>query len=277
MTTINQINGIPLHYARTPQHPYGTIGRQRNFSIEDTFHEALKACFTELFETCPLGIPNAITCAGIQVNKPGQHGQGRAFDLDAIFWEDYTLITRNFHQDKILYLGIESYLRKHFGIVLNYFYNNDHKDHWHVDNSHRLPFNTNSRSKVLYLQLTLNYIYDIPILIDGFWGPQTAGAVAEVFHLLDIEGEISTAEHWMEYLDMTGRVAFQLFEQEKTPLTLMNNLFAMLNTTNFSDKNRLLESLNSFRYHEKTENWLDSFSTEKNLPKVIEKVRLVVV
>ena len=52
MITINQINGIPLHYARTPQHPYGSIGQQRNFTIEDNFHKELEDCL-KLFNNQP--------------------------------------------------------------------------------------------------------------------------------------------------------------------------------------------------------------------------------
>jgi len=131
--SINQINGIPLHYARTTQHPYGSIGRQQNFLVEEDFHRELEKCFGELFLHCPLGEPKVLTCAGIFVNKSGQHGHAKAFDLDAIFWEDYSLIAKNFTQDAILYLGLESFYRKYFGVVLNHFYNASHEDHWHLD------------------------------------------------------------------------------------------------------------------------------------------------
>src|SRR5690554_761466 len=114
MKSINSINGIPLHYARLTSHPYGTIGEQRNFMIENKFLKVLENAFDEVFTLCPLGPPKAITTAGIFVAKSGQHGHGQAFDLDAIFWKDKTLVTLNFVHQKLLYLGIESILRKHF-------------------------------------------------------------------------------------------------------------------------------------------------------------------
>jgi len=275
MLRINGINGIPLHYARTSQYPYGSLGYQKSFSIEKSFHKTLKACFSELFTVCPLGMPNVITCGGVQVSKPGQHGPGRAFDLDALFWEDYSLVTRNFLQDPLLYLGIESYLRKYFGVVLNYFYDNAHKDHWHIDNSYGIAFNKNSRSKVVYVQLVLNYVYDMRVLIDGVWGPQTAGAVAEVFQMLDIKGEITTKKYWIEYLDLSGTIAFQLFEQDKNPRALINSLYATLIYTDFPQKNSVLESLNSFLNHDETESWLDGFSVDGDLNTIIEEVKTI--
>ncbi len=154
MKTTNNINGIALHYARLADHPYGTKGLQRNFTVDETFLPVLKTAFREVFDNCPLGVPDIITTAGIFVNKPGQHGHGRALDLDAIFWGGASLVTLNFIHQKELYLGIESYLRRHFGLVLNHFYP-DHKDHWHIDISVPVDFNEDSQSETLYLQMVL--------------------------------------------------------------------------------------------------------------------------
>ena len=156
MKKINSINGIKLHYARTNQFPYGSIGTHRNFWIDENFYNKLTVCFDEVFEFCPLKKPKVITCAGIYVNKPNsQHRYGKAFDLDAGFWRNYNFITRNFYEDFELYIGIESFLRKHFGIVLSYFYNNAHKDHFHINSGANMGFDKRQRSKVLYVQMSL--------------------------------------------------------------------------------------------------------------------------
>lgn len=34
MKKTNNINGIPLHYARLTNHPHGTRGTQRNFMVD---------------------------------------------------------------------------------------------------------------------------------------------------------------------------------------------------------------------------------------------------
>ncbi|TXE15472.1 hypothetical protein ES692_16560 [Psychroserpens burtonensis] len=184
MNTINAIYGIDLHYARTTDHPYGAIGVQRSFEIDDGFLIILKAALKDVFDHCPLGKPNVITTAGIEVGKPVQHRQGKAFDLDAIFWDNHSLVTNNVVHQNLLYLGIESFLRKYFGIVLNHFYPN-HADHWHLDSSVSVDYNTNAKSETLYVQLVLQYIYGKSLIIDGIWGRQTSRLVEEVFNRLN--------------------------------------------------------------------------------------------
>ena len=271
MKTINKINSIPLHYARLTNHPYGSRGEQRNFSINDGFLNILEAAMEEVFEHCPLGKPQVITTAGIFVDKPGQHGHGKAFDLDAIFWENETLITMNFLHQKELYLGIESFLRKHFGIVLNYYYPN-HKDHWHVDVSVPVDYNETSKSETLYVQSVLKYIYGEEILIDGFWGRQTSSAIQEVFEKIGVNRPITTKANYMSFLEITGKIAFKLYEEKTTPLHLLHNLTDVLDT--IPQENRLVirEALNSFLDHDDTASWLNNFHTSHDIDSVISEV-----
>lgn len=185
MKAINNINNIPLHYARLTNHPYGIRGEQRDFLVDENFLEKLEMAFTEVFTNCPFGISEVITTAGIFVNKPGQHGHGKAFDLDAVFRQNESLVTFNFVHQNELYLGIESFLREHFGIVLNYFYPN-HQDYWHIDSNVSVDYNQTAKSETLYVQLALKHIYREEILVDGIWGNQTGGVVKTVFNRLGI-------------------------------------------------------------------------------------------
>ncbi|MDO6675253.1 hypothetical protein Q4517_06785 [Tenacibaculum sp. 1_MG-2023] len=271
MKTINQVHGIPLHYARLTNHPYGTRGEQRNFAIEERFLDTLKEALQEVFEHCPLGIPEVITTAGIFVDKPGQHGHGKAFDLDAIFWRDETLVTSNFIHQKELYLGIESFLRKHFGIVLNYYYPN-HKDHWHVDTSVPVDYNETSKSETLYLQLVLKYIYKEEILVDGVWGRQTSGVVKEVFERLGINTPITTKVNYVKFLDMTGKIAFKLYEENTSPRHLLSNLTEVVEDLPQQSRIAVREALNSFLNHEETATWLSDFEEIHNIDTIIEEV-----
>ncbi|MDX8553689.1 hypothetical protein MK851_08660 [Tenacibaculum sp. 1B UA] len=271
MKTINQVHGIPLHYARLTNHPYGTRGEQRNFAIEERFLDTLKEALQEVFEHCPLGIPEVITTAGIFVDKPGQHGHGKAFDLDAIFWRDETLVTSNFIHQKELYLGIESFLRKHFGIVLNYYYPN-HKDHWHVDTSVPVDYNETSKSETLYLQLVLKYIYKEEILVDGVWGRQTSGVVKEVFERLGINTPITTKVNYVKFLDMTGKIAFKLYEENTSPRHLLSNLTEVVEDLPQQSRIAVREALNSFLNHEETAIWLSDFEEIHNIDTIIEEV-----
>ena len=261
MKAINQINNIPLHYARLTSHPYGTKGKQRDFLVEENFLKILKNAFKEVFDNCPLGKPEIMTTAGIFVNKVGQHGRGKAFDLDAIFWNDETLVTLNFVHQKELYLGIESFLRKHFGIVLNHFYPN-HKDHWHIDTSVPVDYNENSKSETLYLQLVLKHIYGKEILVDGIWGRQTSGIVNKVFKRLNIKTPITTKRNYLEFLDITGTIAFKLYEKKTTPLQLLDNLNDVIEDLPLTNRNMVQEALNSFIDNDDTAQWLNTFDSE---------------
>lgn len=255
MLARNHVNGIPLHYARLTDHPYGTRGYQRNFYIDGQFLKTLESAFEEVFENCPLGTPEVITTGGILVNKPGHHGHGSAFDLDAIFWKNSSLVTLNFLNQKELYLGIESYLRRHFGIVLNYFYPN-HQDHWHMDSSVPVDFNQSSRSETFYVQMALRYIYGKEVLIDGIWGRQTAWAIKTVFEELGIPVPITTKKNYLQFLKTTGNLAFELSEIKASPLALLDNLTEVLEDLPVRYKNNVLEAFNSFRDHEETVEWL---------------------
>lgn len=271
MKTINQINGIPLHYARLTNHPYGTRGEQRNFSVDEGFLSILENALQEVFEHCPLGVPEVITTAGIFVDKPGQHGHGKAFDLDAVFWSDETLVTTNFIHQKELYLGMESFLRKHFGIVLNYYYPN-HKDHWHVDTSVPVDYNETSKSETLYLQLVLKHIYKEEILVDGIWGRQTSGVVKEVFERLGINTPITTKANYIKFLDITGKIAFKLYEENTSPKHLLSNLTEVIEALPQQNRTAVREALNSFLDHEETATWLGDFEENHNLNTIIEEV-----
>ncbi len=255
LKSVDQIYGIPLHYARTSTHPYGTRGLQRNFWMEKDFHETLEACFEEVFTACPLGKPEVITSAGAFVNKPGTHGKGAAIDFDGAFWSDYTMMTTSYPVNVELYLGIESFLRRHFGIVLNYRYNAAHEDHWHIDNSVSTNFSKNSRSKVLYLQMTLRHIYRLDVIVDGLFGPQTEGAYKLVARRLGLRTGFSKAV-WMKYLQLTGQVAFALFDRPKSPRGLMEDLYTLVAEQPGSRSQQILEALNAFREHPETMDWL---------------------
>lgn len=273
-TKKDNIAGIDLHYARTLAHPYGSRGKKTTFSFEKNFCKSLEKCFKEMFKHCPLGFPEVITTAGVFVNRAGsQHRHGTAFDFDGAFWEDYTMMTTNFMVDFELYLGIESFLRRHFGIVLNYVYNDLHKDHWHIDDSVGVAFSKSSRSKVLYLQLTLSYLYQEEVVVDGLYGPQTQGAFNRVATKLGLKTG-TPSKSWMDFLELTGKIAFRLFETNKAPVRLLNNVYEMIGDLPMERRVALAEALNSFRHHPVTDGWLASL--EKDEDRLAAAIKAVV-
>jgi len=160
----------------------------------------LEACFDELFTVSPLRRAEIITSAGAQVDKPGFHGLGRAFDLDALFWPGRDFITLHYPTDQKLYLGVEAVLRKHFGTVLNYLYNSDHHDHLHADDRSEVGFVRSSKARVLFVQAALTHVLDVPVGIDGAYGSETEGGLRRAFARLGLTGDIATREVWLEFL-----------------------------------------------------------------------------
>jgi hypothetical protein len=181
-----ELAGVPVHYDRfpEPQFSYGTRGKPLKFHCTETFEQKLHACFDELWRVCPLGKAEVIASAGTFVDKPGQHGLGRAFDLDCIFWADKAFITLHFPMDRRFYLAVDAVLRKHFGTVLNFHFNAAHRDHFHVDDGAPTGFVASHRSRVLFLQMALTFLFDRPVAIDGRIGPETNGATRDV--LIDV-------------------------------------------------------------------------------------------
>jgi hypothetical protein len=200
------VGGVPTHYARHPVAAYGTIGVARTFHCTHAFFNKLDACFQELWRVSPHGRAQAVVSAGAQVEKPGYHGQGRAFDIDAIFWPGKTLVTRDYPTDKNYYLGVEAVLRKHFGVVLDYNYNAAHRDHFHIDDGVAVGF-SRARSHTLFMQAVCQEIFGKTFRggVDGDFGSGTQGALDEVCGELGVATPLTMLTNWNSFLDGVAR------------------------------------------------------------------------
>ena len=206
-TFFTTLNGITVLYDRRPG-DYGERGIPLNFYATREIEHKLDACFAELQEVCPLGRPDLILSAGTWVEKPGYHGNGEAFDLDAVHWAGKKFVCDEFPSDSRFYLGVDAVLRKHIPTVLNYYYNSLHHDHLHVDMGGEMGF-TRARSEVLFLQAALTHVLGIPVgTIDGDWGPNTSGGTERALTELGIAGSINDEAVWMEFLTAVSRRAF---------------------------------------------------------------------
>lgn len=268
--------GVPVHYDRflDPEFGYGTRGRPRRFRAEADFEQKLQDCFEELWKVCPLGKAEVITTAGAFVDKPGAHGKGRAFDLDGIFWENRTFVTlHHYVQDARFYLGIESVLRKHFGIVLNYEYNEAHRDHFHIDDISPVGFFPGHRSRVLYLQMALTYLFGRQVAIDGLVGPETNGAARELLpelglaspDAIDTDRELHAKlnDVWLELLDRGAATGMAMAApvEEHSPLELLENVYTVIEDElkGSAARKRIETALTTFVDHEETAAFLDAY------------------
>lgn len=271
-----ELAGVPVHYDRfaNPPFNYGSRGKPYTFYSLESFEKKLDAFFSELWQVCPLGKAEVITSAGAYVAKPGSHGQGRGFDIDAIFWNEKSFITLRYPQDRSFYLGVEAVLRKHLGTVLNYEYDVAHQDHFHVDDTSPVGFFVTHRSRVLFVQMALTHVYGRPVSIDGFVGPETATTLRNV--LLDGDlaspGDVATndqvfthlSDRWIDFLNTTAAVGFGSAipaEEEEDPLDLIENLYAVIDDVlaGHPDRKRVESGLTAFVNHEKTDEWLEQF------------------
>lgn len=210
--------GAKVHYDRQNASDYGTKGVALNFFAEEDFINKLNKCFEELWKVCPLGRAELITSAGAFVNRPpvpgDNHALARAFDLDGIFWTSRKFIT--LHDgfkggDRKFYFGVEAILKKHFGVVLDYEFNADHRDHFHLDDSRNVDFDPGAISKVVFLQGALVHVMGLSVGssgIDGDFGTATRSALNTALSQLSIAGSISTRAVWLDFLSKIAATAF---------------------------------------------------------------------
>jgi len=209
--TAPELGNVPLFYDRLT---FRGDGKPVTLAMTENFEEKLDKCFFELWNICPYKEAKKIFTAGAYVDKPGMHGEGRAFDLDGFEWSNRKFIVFEDgynNGDRKFYFGIEAVLRKHFGIVLNYLYNADHRDHFHIDDSVAIDFDTSARSKMLFLQGALVFVFGLSVGltgIDGQWGDNTKNAVNQALSKLGITGSIFNKNVWLEFLTGIAKEAF---------------------------------------------------------------------
>lgn len=271
--SFDELAGVPVHYDRSSEAGYGTRGIPFTPHSTEPFEQKLNDAFEELWEVCPLGEAEVITSAGAYVDKPGMHGKGRAFDVDGIFWANKSFITNQYPNDRPFYLAVESVLRKHFGTVLNYKYNESHQDHFHVSDRGEPGFVPDHRSQVLYLQMALTHLFDIPVAIDGIMGPQTRGASRELLFRLELAGEeeIDTDQKfhrtldqvWSSLLDEAAQTGFRRADvgRQKTPLELLEDVYATITEEldGRASRKTIETAVTTFAQHPETDAWLDQF------------------
>jgi hypothetical protein len=214
ITSFSKLGDVPVYYDRRFSGDYGH-GTLLTFRAEQYFEDQLDQFFFELWNICPFGQAEKIFSAGAYVpGNSGMHGQARAFDLDGIEWSNRKFMTledgrRN--GDRKFYFGVEAILRKHFGLVLDYCYNQPHWCHFHIDDSASINFSASARSKVLFLQGALINVFGLSVGssgIDGQWGPNIKNALDQALSKLGINGSISNVNVWKQFLTGTAKEAF---------------------------------------------------------------------
>lgn len=206
LVAFSRVADVPLYYARDPVARYGTRGKgPRICRLRRQTLGTLTACLDELWQVCPWGRAEVLTEAGCWVDKPGRHGEGRAIDIDAIWWRSKgCMVARDAPLFPARYLAIEGTLRRYFGCVLGWWFNEAHHDHWHCDDGREVGFNSTEQAEVKYVQSSLAHVWGRPVVIDGILGPKTLAALSLVLDGLAIPMITDTAG-WKGYLWATSK------------------------------------------------------------------------
>lgn len=204
--SFRQLAGVEVLYDRLDSH-YGVTGIPYDFHCTEATESALDAMFADLFErTVPhFGAAQRILSAGAWVEKPGQHGLGKAFDLDAIHWERLRFIALEQPIQTHIYLAVQAICHKHFGVVLSYDFNADHHDHLHVDSSQSVAFRP-VRSTTTFVQRVARHMFGHAVHVDGEYGKLTEAALKDVLARLGI-ADIGTQARWKAFLHVVSDLA----------------------------------------------------------------------
>lgn len=214
LVSVAQLDGVPLFYAR------GVPPRPQSFLVEPNFRDILVRTVQTVRARAPesFGGLVRITSAGAFVQKPGLHGQGRAFDHDAWTFErvdirpigrDHAAPSRARRQR---YWALVALMRSHSAFVLHGLYNKAHEDHAHQDNGSSVPFSAGSEATVKLAQAICNDIFgQTPRLaVDGVFGPRSRAAVRQAMIKVELAGDVFDATQWRLFLLRSGRLGFEL-------------------------------------------------------------------
>jgi hypothetical protein len=214
LVTVGALDGVPLFYARAG------APRPQRFTIESGFRDVVVATVRSVRFRAPQGFGAlvGITSAGAFVNKPGAHGQGRAFDHDAWTFEnvdirplrgDHAAASRPLRQR---YWGLAAIMRSRSAFVLHGEYDAAHRDHIHQDNvAATRAFTTGSAAAVKLAQAICKHIYaNANLAIDGDFGPLSRAAVRAAMIRVDLPGNVFDNAQWHTFLLRSGRLGFEL-------------------------------------------------------------------
>lgn len=266
LVTFSTLAGSPVHYDREAgAYGYGSRGRHvAGWRLTAATRRVAEEAFAELWARHPRGQAEIILTAGTYPGMgTGAHAAGIAIDLDGLWWPGgYRLLTSEYPQNRIEYLGVESILRRHFGVVLGWHTNAAHHDHLHCDRGEPVEFRTGSGSRVGYLRASLAVVHGVAVEQGHEWHPALRDRLTDA-GLPDVTAGLSA---WLEYLDVTADRALRPLSPPveppvpSNPLELLHGVYAAVNELRPTGLAKGVEaSLNQFSGDEATQAWLEQW------------------
>ncbi|MDO5501491.1 MAG: hypothetical protein Q4F67_17620, partial [Propionibacteriaceae bacterium] len=118
--------------------------------------------------------------------------------------EDLWAATQDEAEQRRGYRALEAHLHIHFAHVLTYLFDDEHRNHIHLDNgisgTGRSSFRSGSRVQVHVVQATARWLFDEPVEITGRLDASTRRAAEGVLASLGRRGGLSSADNWHAYL-----------------------------------------------------------------------------
>lgn len=139
------------------------------------------------------------------------HAVGRAMDLNYVAWNNGAELDLYNHAHEHTsrrvrrrYLSVDACCRRYFRYVLDGWYNSDHENHIHQDDSTAVQFSQSSVSDVGFLQAVLNNFDTAGLVIDGSWGPATANAWAAAKAKIGCSDIWTSVSEYTWFLSLVG-------------------------------------------------------------------------
>ncbi|WP_020392291.1 extensin family protein [Kribbella catacumbae] len=207
---------------------YEPSGNQTSFTFDSTFYNQLVEWkqFIDTNAADSWGSPWRIHSYGAYTNKPGTHGQGRAFDIGKIIYRTSSGSTNTISMRYDVwknYSNAATYQRRYWGAaasymrsfrhVLTYKDNSEHHNHIHVDNAlYGRPgdatFTTSSSSQTYIVQGACRYVWGHSTGVDGDWGPETQSHSTAVLRRIGrTSGTITNAGNFAAFCTASFRKA----------------------------------------------------------------------
>jgi hypothetical protein len=174
--TFSKIDGTPVYYWRS--NPGNTT--PRTWTCEQAFYDRLVVWIRDLrSQSAAYGSVSYLVSAGFYVNKPGEHGDGTAMDLDHVRWSDGTTSSP---LDRAHASGTQAIRRRYFG-----------------DLPPRCVKGSSSDCK--FVQAMCNNFIGSNLVVDGDWGSLTQSAFNTAKSRLGITGDPhTTSSVWMSMM-----------------------------------------------------------------------------
>lgn len=199
---------------------YEVSEARASFDIEAGFLAQLEVWQTDWLASSGLEAHDQVWSYGAFVRKglscDSWHGAGRAFDISRLRSGDQPVVScredlwsglgevglREDHRRR--YWSLAASLHLHFAYVLTYLYDDDHRNHIHVDNSvsgtGMSVFDRSSRVQLQMVQSACQFLWDVEVEATGTWDRQTRNASHAVLERLDAHGDVSRGDNWQTFL-----------------------------------------------------------------------------